>query len=190
MDSGVGGMGPWYLPAEDYWVAPEAAGAYPHRQGDLFGPLDMDGARWDAALLVHPTCELEKASVREVQVVRVHLLSGITSTRQQAEVVAGFSEREQTIRVAFAHTFFVAPPPGDDEPGYANLREVATYPKGRLFEAGRRGAMTHDARVTLIRRKLYFRYRFNIPFEAVRELEARRIAADPGFQGPRPSWAA
>jgi hypothetical protein len=182
--------GAWYLPAESYWVSLEANAADgPYRQGDLFGPIEVAGEQWAAALLVHPTCEVAKRSVRDLQVVRVWPLTAISDRRQQAQVVAGFVERDQVVRVAFAHTFFLAPLPRDDQPLFANLREVATYPKESLLAAGRRGTMTHDARVTLIRRKLYFRYRLNLAFEAVRELEGRRIGADPSFVGPRSSWA-
>lgn len=181
--------GAWYLPAEDYWVPSGSSDDHPHRQGDLFGPIEVGGEEWDAALLVHPTCELAKASVNEIQVVRVRPLSAIPDARQQAQVVTGFVERDQSIRVAFAHTFFLAPVPGDDEPLFANFREVACCPKERVQATGRRGTMTHDARVTLIRRKLYFRYRLNLAFDEVRELEARRIGSDPAFAGPRPPWA-
>jgi hypothetical protein len=181
--------GAWYLPAEGYWVSPEAASACPWRQGDLFGPLEVDGSKWDAALLVHPTCELAKASVREVHVVRVRRLSAVVDQRQRKEITAGFVEKDRTVRVAWAHTFFLAPVPGDDEPLFANFRELAVCPKERLLAANRRGTMTHDARVTLIRRKLYFHFRLLLRHDEVRELEARRISSDPDFVGPRPSWA-
>jgi hypothetical protein len=181
--------GAWYLPAEEYWVPPGRVADHPHRQGDLFGAIEVAGEEWEAALLVHPTCELAKASVRELQVVRARRLSAIADAGQRAQVVAGFVERDQTVRVAFAHTFFLAPVPGENEPLFASFREIALCPKERLLAAGRRGTMTHDARVTLIRRELYFRYRLNLAFDEVRELEARRIAADPAFAGPRPPWA-
>ncbi len=183
-------VGAWYLPAEDYWVVADQAGEYPHRQGDLFGPVEIAGEPWDAALLVHPTCEIAKTSVRELQVVRVRLLSAIADASQRAQVVAGWVERDRAIRIAFAHTFFLAPVPGSNDPLFANFREIALTDKDVLFATGRVAAMTHDARVSLIRRKLYFRYRLNVAFEQVRELEARRIVGDPAFSGPRPAWAA
>lgn len=51
------------------------------------------------------------------------------------------------------------------------------------------GALTHGARVTFIRRYLYFRFRLALSFEQVRNLEAARVRADPAFQGPKPDWA-
>jgi hypothetical protein len=182
-------MGGWYLPAEEYWVEPDAARDYPVRQGDLFGALDVAGERWEAALLVHPTCELPKKSVREVQIVRVRSLGSIPDVRQRAQVATGWVERERVTRVAFAHTFFLAPVHGEADPAFADFRAIACCEKEALLAAGRRGAMTHDARVTLIRRKLYFRYRIALSLEQVRKLEAKRIGVDPSFAGPRPAWA-
>jgi hypothetical protein len=35
---------------------------------------------------------------------------------------------------------------------------------------------------------LYFRLRWSLSFEQVRDMEAARIGADPAFAGPRPDW--
>jgi hypothetical protein len=94
------------------------------------------------------------------------------------------------VRIAFAHTFFVAPVQGGamDVPMWADFREVALAPREQFTQDARIGALTHDARVTFIRRYLYFRLRWSLSFEQVRDMEAARIAADPAFGGPRPDW--
>jgi hypothetical protein len=184
------GHGP-YLHHGDYWVAAAEAGEYPVRQGDLFGNVQTaDGADLDAALIVHPTCELAKASVASVQVARVRPLDAVPDEKQRQQVVAGISEKDGGVRIAFAHTFFVAPVQGGamDVPMWADFREVALAPREQFTQDARIGALTHDARVTFIRRYLYFRLRWSLSFEQVRDMEAARIAADPAFGGPRPDW--
>jgi hypothetical protein len=182
----------WYLAAEEYWVPAGEADQYPVRQGDVFGPLRIAGEEWAAAQIVHPTCELGKRSVKEIQILRVRPLLGIADPKQQARVAAGFEEKQLQIRPAFAHTFFLAPaghPEVLAEPGYSNLREVALFDRSHFTPDARVAAMTHDARVSFIRRKLYFRYRIALPFSEVRRLEANRIRNDPSFEGPKPDWA-
>jgi hypothetical protein len=146
---------------------------------------------WEAALIVHPTCELAKPSLTHVQVARVARLDHLPSDRVRAEVVAGIAERDGAVGVAWAHTFFVAPVPDTDlaEPMFADLRVIAPAPREQFTVERRVGAMTHDCRVTLLRRYLYFRMRWNLSFEQVRNLEALRISSDPAFEGPRPDWA-
>jgi hypothetical protein len=176
----------WYPLAADYWVDPSEAGDYPLRQGDLFMAVETPYGHWDACQLIHPTCELAKAAVSEVQVIRVHRLDEIEDSGQQAAVVAGFRERNGVIGVAHAHTFFLAPAGGG--PLFSNFREVAVVSKAELPER-RLAAMTHDTRVTFIRRALYFRYRILISLDDVRSWEATRIRNDPHFSGPRHEWA-
>ncbi len=176
----------WYPQAADYWVDPSEAEQYPARQGDLFGEMDTPYGRWDACQLIHPTCELVKAAVTEVQVIRVRRLSEIVDPRQQAAVVAGFRERNGVLHVAHAHTYFLAP--AGDEPLYSNFRELALVPKRKLLERRQR-AMTHEARVTFVRRAIYFRHRILVAMADVRRWEATRITNDPAFAGPRPEWA-
>jgi hypothetical protein len=181
-----------YLHHAGYWVPADDAADYPVRQGDLFSGTEVAGESWDAALIVHPTCELGKASVANVQVARVRPLDHLPDDKQRRQVVAGIAEVGGVVRIAFAHTFFVAPVPGSalDEPMWADLREIGSAAR-ELFTAGERvGALTHDARVTFIRRYLYFRFRLALSFEQIRALEAARIAADPAFAGPKPAWAA
>jgi hypothetical protein len=180
-----------YLHHADYWVPAAEAGAYPVRQGDLFANIHTaDGDHLDAAMIVHPTCELGKASVTNVHVARVQPLDAIPDENQRQRVVAGISERAGSVRIAFAHTFFVAPVEGSalDIPMWANFRELVLAPREQFTEDARIGALTHDARVTFIRRYLYFRLRCSLSFEQVRGMEAARIGADPAFAGPRPDW--
>jgi hypothetical protein len=175
----------WYPRADDYWVDSADEEAYPPRQGDLFAAVDTPYGRWEACQLIHPTCELAKAAVAEVQVIRVRPLDHIADPSQQAAVVAGFQERAGVLHVAFAHTYFLAPAGGG--PLFSNFREVALVPKEPLLQRRLR-AMTHDARVTFIRRAIYFRYRILIGLGDVRRWEATGIADDPAFAGPRPEW--
>jgi hypothetical protein len=153
--------------------------------------VDVGPERWDAALIVQPTCELAKASVSGVQVARVRRLEEIADERQRRQVVAGLAEAGGIVRVAFAHTFFVAPVPGDAfaTPMWADLRAIALVPREQVAVDRRVAALTHDARVTFIRRYIYFRFRLALSFDQVRALEAARIAADPAFAGPKPDWA-
>jgi hypothetical protein len=180
-----------YLHHADYWVAAARAREYPVRQGDLFANVQTaDGAYLDAALIVHPTCELGKASVTNVQVARVQPLDVLPDETPRQKVVAGISEKDGGVRIAFAHTFFVAPVEHSalDIPMWADFRELVLAPREQFTQDARVGALNHDARVTLIRRYLYFRLRWSLSFEQVRDLEAARITADPAFAGPRPDW--
>lgn len=181
-----------YLHHADYWVAAAETGEYPTRQGDLFANVQTaDGSHLDAALIVHPTCELAKAAVTNVQVARVYPLDALPDENQRQQVVAGISEKDGAVRIAFAHTFLVAPVPGSafEFPMWADFRELALALREQFSQDARIGTLTHDARVTLIRRYLYFRLRWSLSFEQVRDMEARRIASDPAFVGPRPDWA-
>lgn len=180
-----------YLHHADYWVAAAEAGEYAVRQGDLFANAQtVNGAHLDAALILHPTCELGKASVTNVQVAQVLALDALSDENQHQRVVAGISEKDGGVRIAYAHTFFVAPVEGSplDFPMWADLRELVLATRGHFTKDARIGALTHDARVTFIRRCVYFRLRWSLGFEQVRDMEAARIAADRAFAGPRPDW--
>jgi hypothetical protein len=158
-----------YLHHAEYWVPAADAGDFPVRQGDLFGGVEVSGSTWDAALPVHPTRELGKASVAECQVARVRPLDAIAHERRRRQVVAGLVVAGGGVRIAFAHTFFVFPVPGTqlDQPTWANFREIGLAARDRFEKTQRTGALTHDARVTLIRRYLYFRFRLALGFEQV-----------------------
>lgn len=188
MASSGGADGTWYVHRSAYWVPAGQAADYPVRQGDLFGPVRVGTDSWEAAIIVHPTCELGKASVGETQVARVRSLSALSDDRQRVAVQAGLNERDGRARVAFAHTFFVAPVPGSHlaEPMWADLREIAAAARGQFTPETRIGALTHDARVTFIRRYVYFRFRLALSFEQVRDLEAARIGANPASTGRAP----
>jgi hypothetical protein len=182
----------WYLDADDYYVPAAVAGEYPTRQGDLIaGPAAAGDDRWLAAQIVHPTCELTKDSVKEVQVARVRPLSDLDDDFLRGLVVAGYSERDGQRRVALAHTFFLPPWAANGEPCFANFREMATVPRKSPGPASseRLAAITHECRVSFIRRWLYFRFRLAFGTDQVRNWEAVRISADPTFAGPKPEWA-
>jgi len=178
----------WYLPAEEYYIAASEADKYPLRQGDVLGGIDTPDGRWHACQVLQPTCELAKASVSKIQVVRVRPLTDEPDPKAQARLVAGSEERDGQIRPAFANTFFLAPVPQEPEaPLVADFREVCVLPRKKL--PARIAAISHDCRVTFIRRYLLFRFRLHFSVEEVRAWEAARIRSDPAFSGPRPAWA-
>jgi hypothetical protein len=179
----------WYLEAGEYFVPSDSAAEYPLRQGDIVSGPRVAGEQWLAAQIVHPTCELAKTSVKADQVVRVRPLADLDDDFVRSLVVAGYSEREGERRVAVAHTFFLPPWEPDGEPCFANFREIAAIPRERREPDDRLAAITHDCRLTFIRRWLYFRFRLAFPLDQVRDWEAVRIAADPSFAGPKPAWA-
>ena len=59
-----------YLHASAYYAADGDVDEYPPRQGDIFAYRDA-GAEWLSCMLIHPICELAKAVVPRVQVIRV-----------------------------------------------------------------------------------------------------------------------
>jgi hypothetical protein len=179
----------WYLDAAGYYVAADRVAEYPLRQGDVVAAPKADGESWVAALILHPTCELGKRSVKRVQVARVRTLDELADDFERSLVVAGYREVEGGRRVAAAHTFFLAPWEAGGPACFASFRELGEVSRAELSSARRLAALTHDCRVTLIRRYLYFRFRLAFRLEDVRAWEAQRIANDPHFEGPRPTWA-
>jgi hypothetical protein len=180
----------WYLEAGEYFVPPDTVGEYPVRQGDLVSGPGVAGEQWLAGQIVHPTCELSKDSVKAVQIVRVRPLANLDDDFLRSLVVAGYSERHGERRVAVAHTFFLPPWEVGGEPCFANFREIVALPREQSEPADRIAAITHDCRLTFIRRWLYFRFRLAFALDQVRSWEAARIAADSAFEGPKPAWAA
>lgn len=186
-------------PADDqYWVPTSEAELYPPRYGDLFAPeglglVDSKGRSWVAVMATHPSCELgAKTAPNGVQVVRVHRLREV-STRQRDEVRTGFVEANGQIRPTRLNMVYLGPVAGRDglnEELWADLRATARLDLEALKNAGRIAAMTHDARLALLRRDLAFRYRWQLPPEQILELEQARISGDSAFEGPRPAWAA
>lgn len=188
----------WYPEAAAYWADPAAANEYPLRYGDICAAPDlpacktMKGKPWAHVVVLHPSCELgaKAAGDTEVLVVRVNRVSDI-SAPQRALVRLGWAERDGRLVVAHANTWWMPPVPeqADDTDWYADFRRAQRVPLEAVLAAGRAASLTHDARVYLIRRELYFRYRWLVATDQVRALEAERIAGDPAFIGPRPAWA-
>lgn len=179
----------WYLDAGECYVSADDAGDHPTRQGDVIAGPRVGREKWLAAQIVHPTCELMKDTVKTIQVVRVRPLSDLDDDFLRGLVVTGYSERDGERRVAVAHTFFLPPWGTEGEPCFANFREIATVPREQAETSERLAAITHDCRVTFIRRWLYFRFRLAFTLDQVRSWEAARISSDPAFAGPKPSWA-
>ncbi len=142
-------------------------------------------------MAVHPSWELgSKAAPLGVQVVRVHRLSEV-SRSQRDEIRTGFREQDGQVRIARVNYVYLAPVQGDDDLDrelMADLRASARVPL--LDLAGlRAAAMSHDARVAVLAREIYFRHRWPVTPADVLALERERISRDPAFVGPRPVWA-
>lgn len=188
----------WYPLSDQYWVPAGDEDVCPIRYGDVCGTPDLPtlrtskGKPWHKVLVLHPSCELgaKAGSDTEVLVARVNRVSDI-GTNQRAAVRLGWAERDGRLLVAHANTFWLPPLAGQDSDidWYADFRRLASVPLGDLRVAGREAAMTHDARVHLIRREIYFKYRWLLDVDEVRNNESRRIGNDVDFEGPRPSWA-
>lgn len=185
-----------------FWVPATEAAKYPWRYGDLVatpadakrcGVVDSRERPWRALLLTHPSCELgAKGAPSGVQAVRVYWLREV-SQRQRAEIILGFAEVNGHTQVTRAHQVYLAPVPGHGTLGermYADLRQTIRIPAETLLAAGRVGAASHDARLAILRRDVYFRYRWGMGLDDVRSLEQVRIESDTAFAGPRPQWAA
>lgn len=180
-----------------FWVDPEQAQAYPFRYGDLFacpddaGCVDSKGKHWRAVMALHPSCELgDKGAADGVQVVRAHRLREVGhSVRDQ--IRAGFKVTDRGVAPARVNLIYLAPPPGvaDSEEMFADLRKTARVPEEALTIAGRLAAMSHEARLAVLRRDIYFRYRWDAPLRDVLRLESQRIRNDSAFHGPKPDWA-
>lgn len=182
----------WYPLAEEYYVDNPDSDDFPVRQGDLMmtpdGVVDASGQPWYACQLVHPTCEVPKASVTELHVIRVRSLSSVGAKDQEA-IIRGLEYKDGSPRIAWANTFFLPPIGGLDQPMFSDFRAVMRVPKSGLDVARRIAALSHDTRVAFIRRKLYWEQRWMLHLEDVRSLEASRIRADGAFAGPKPEWA-
>lgn len=175
-------------------MPPHDQDLYPARHGDIFATPDRDscqagGAPFHAVAVLHPSCELGAKSRPDglITVARVRPISDVPQVQRTA-LRSGWVERGGIVQRAHVHTFWLPPLPGDDEPDlYIDFREVVAVRFRDLTQ--RRAAMTHDARVHLIAREIYFRYRWAVTIDNVRASEARRISGDHDFRGPRPEWA-
>lgn len=197
----------WYPAPDAYWVPAaeaEELEVWPYRYGDLFNtpatdvggvPLtSKDDQPWDAVMVYSPSCELvtKAKDTDTIEVVRVLRLETQSDANAIKAIVAGWQEKNSRISVAYAHTVFLAPVPGHathDLPMFAHLKSTTRVTLAELREAGRIGALTHEARVAVIRRDLYYRYRWLVPMSDVLAAEADRISNDPFFTPPRPDWA-
>ena len=185
----------WYPLQENYYAESELA-RIPVRQGDLIEPgsicLDSRGRSWHGCIVVHPSCEVVTGKADRVQVCRVRRLQDHRGKYQQMIVRGETTGDDGQPRIAMSHTFFLPPARQSGSfsvPMFADLREVAMLPKAEVTSDHRVAALTHDARVHFIRRSLYWRQRWFVSLNDVRDLEAVRIGSDPNFEGPRPDWA-
>jgi hypothetical protein len=166
-------------------VAPPDDAERPFRYGDLFhapaqsaigSPLTTNtGEPWHAVMVLSPSCEV---------------ISKAKDTSAVA-IVAGWQEKQGRVTVAFASTVFLAGvphAPTHEDGMFADLKQTTRVTMADLRGAGRIAALDHDARVAVIRREIYYRYRWLVPLEQVHNNEAARIRNDPDFTEPRPPW--
>lgn len=192
----------WYPHHDHYWVAPPEDGQRPFRYGDLFAPTahsasgqlltTPSGQLWHAVMVLSPSCEVISKARNDtaIEVARVMPLAG-QDPNVAGAITAGWQLKDLRPTVAFAHTVFlagVAHTPSHAGAMFANLKETARIRMADLRAAGRLGALDHDARVAVIRRQIYYRYRWLVTMDDVRALEGDRISNDPDFTEPRPPW--
>lgn len=185
----------WYPRYDSYYVPNPEPTEWPVRQGDVISPPEQLGPEsndpWLACQIVHPSCEIgAKRDPKQLQVIRVLSLAEFTDANDQTSVVQGYKEKDDVAQIAFAYSFFLPPVPGFADPLYSDFRQIQVVPRSSLSPESRLGALTHDARVFFIRRKLYWEQRWFIEPEEVFRIEGERIRNDPNFVGPRPEWAA
>jgi hypothetical protein len=149
------------------------------------------GKRWPHVIVLHPSCEInaKSASDTAILVARVNRIQNL-SAPQRAVVRLGWREENLVAKVAHTNTFWMPPLPMQEDGAdwYADFRRLVSVDPKSLDESGREACMSHDARVYLIRKEMSFKYRWNVSIDEVRELERQRIASDPNFVGPKPSW--
>lgn len=206
---------PWYTDPRTAWVDPASAVERPHRYADLFHAPTQDGygrplsttsksarkaagsreapAPWHAVLVLSPSCDVISKSGGDslVLVARVKDLSQ-QSGPQQAAIAAGWKLGPHGPQVAFARFAYVPAVPNlatHPKHMYADFGETVWVRYADLAAAGRIAVADHDARVALIRREIYYKYRWLVPMAEVRAAEAARITGDDAYEGPRPAWA-
>lgn len=185
---------------EHFWAPPGDAETLPWRYGDLIAVPDSNaqardskGRPWLALMVGHPACDLgAKGAPKGVQAFRVHPISSVSRPQRQ-EIIAGYTlDAAGQLRVARLNLAYLAPVPSAPKHGqamFADLRETIRVPLADLQEAGRLAAMTHEARVALLRRDALFRYRWNLSLGQVFAFERERIGGDQHFGSAKPVWA-
>ncbi len=202
----------WY--PQKYWVDKNEAKNRPSRYGDLFNtpPLDRSGMPlsfertntntntgqierlpWFGALVLSPSCELGAKSKpgSPVLIARVKNAHSV-DPGDLAKIVAGWKRGSEGAVVAFAHFAYVAPvtfSKTHNEVMFIDYHDTAWVKSEDLISAKRIAALDHDARVSLIRREIYYKYRWLLSTSEVRRAEAARISNDASFIGTRPTWA-
>ena len=185
----------WY-PRDDGYYVSENVEQTPIRQGDILALgsacKNAEGEEWLGCILIHPSCEVSTGKTSKIQVVRIRQLQEHKEGMQEYIVAGESTDSNGNIRVAMAHTFFLAPVEdsiGFSSPMFADFRDLTLVEKDMVTRDRRIAVMSHDARVYFIRRYLYWRQRWKVHIETVLNLERLRISEDPNFQGPRPAWA-
>ena len=200
----------WYQ--KQYWVTKEEAPKRPPRCRELPNapltdrtglPLSFERADlatgqvkqvpWFGAFILSTSCELG-AKAKEgipVQIARVKNLAGVNPA-DCAKIVTGWSQGSSGPTIAFAYFAYLAPvafSKNHNEEMFVDYHETVWVNSQDLLGARRVAALDHDARVSLIRREIYYKYRWLLATSDVRAAEAYRISNDPDYQGQKPDWA-
>jgi len=200
----------WY--PEDYWVGEAKSAAYPFRYGDLFHPpvidqIDLGPKRerddliaeevrdnsWFGALVLSPSCELGAKAKAESRIL-VGRVSHMRNLRpgDKAKIVTGWSQTNTGKKIAFGKYAYLAPvnySKSHDEIMFVDFTQTVWINFSDLETQGRIAALDHDARTSLIRREIYYKYRWLVSINEVRAAEVFRISNDSEYIGPKPSWA-
>lgn len=200
----------WY--PRDFWVPDNEKDNYPLRYGDLFEAPKSDcfgrelnreitnqttGGKvlepWLAAIPLSPSCELGAKAKPDslILLALVRSLAGSTPD-VKAAVSTGWSYKGGVKQVAFSKLMYLAPvdySTTHNEMMFADFTETVWVRYEELIKLKRIAALDHDARVGLIRREIYYKYRWILSIDDVREAESVRISADTAYLGPKPSWA-
>lgn len=129
-------------------------------------------------MVLAPSCEVitKTKDTTAVEVARVSPL-GAQDPKAAAAITAGWQEKEGRVTVAFASTVFLAGVPHVPthvDGMFADLKQSTRVRMADLREAGRIAALGHDARVAVIRREVYYRYRWLVPIGQVRANEVQQ----------------
>jgi len=200
----------WY--PSDYWVPEGKLSSYPVRYGDLLEAPSVDrfgrqirtkipktgtseeGVKpWFAALILSPSCELgAKAKPSSTFLVaRVRNFTGFDSS-DILKISTGWGGVNGKKVIAYAKFAYLAPvsySKTHNEMMFADYSDTAWITHDEFIKLNRIAALDHDARVGLMRREIYYKYRWQMSTEEVRAAEAFRILNDQNYSGPKPSWA-
>lgn len=200
---------PWF--ASNYWVPKEEAQQRPFRYGDLFNSPasdkpssqsqltsehgDLEGrtrSPWFAAVVLSPSCEVGDKAKDEtpILIARVKNANDIDSGLL-AKIIAGWEMKNNKVTVAFSKYAYLQPVSFNDKysgHSFIDYTQTTWVSYKELKAAERVAALDHEARACLVRREIYYKYRWVVPLSEIKRLEKLRIDNDPNYIGPKPDW--